>query len=117
MLLMLLCLARAPLRCADTRTHTRTHTHTHTQTHRYALNCSKLEMLGWRQRTTFDEGLRRTMEWYAQDDGRSWEAEACEHALLPHSYIDGDGLTSGTRSLCANEDDELDDALRSAGVF
>ena len=84
---------------------------------RYALNCSKLEMLGWRQRTSFDEGLQRAMEWYEQDGGRSWEAEACEHALLPHSYIDGDGLTSGTRSLCANEDDELDDALRSAGVF
>lgn len=46
----------------------------------------------------------------------SWEPEACEHALLPHSYIDGDGLTSGVRSLCA-EDDELDDVLRSAGVF
>ena len=50
------------------------------------------------------------------DGGMSWEPEACEHALLPHSYIDGDGLTSGVRSLCA-EDDELDDALRSAGVF
>ena len=48
--------------------------------------------------------------------GRSWEPEACQHALMPHSYIDGDGLTSGTRSLCA-EDDELDAALRSAGVF
>jgi dTDP-glucose 4,6-dehydratase len=82
----------------------------------YALDCSKLEKLGWRQRTSFDEGLQHCLEWYAEDQGRSWEPEACEHALLPHSYIDGDGLTSGTRSLCAG-DDELDDALRSAGVF
>lgn len=83
---------------------------------RYALNCSKLELLGWRQRTSFDQGLKRCLEWYEEDGGMSWEPEACEHALLPHSYIDGDGLTSGVRSLCA-EDDELDDVLRSAGVF
>ena len=82
---------------------------------RYALDCSKLETLGWRQKTSFAEGLQRCLEWYEKDDGRSWEPQACEHALLPHSYIDGDGLTSGVRFV--NEDDELDDALRSAGVF
>jgi dTDP-glucose 4,6-dehydratase len=37
---------------------------------RYALDTSKLQGLGWRPEVDFDEGLRRTVEWYR--DNRSW---------------------------------------------
>ncbi|MCX8012913.1 MAG: GDP-mannose 4,6-dehydratase, partial [Rectinema sp.] len=32
---------------------------------RYAIDCSRIKTeLGWRQRVTFDEGLRATVRWY-----------------------------------------------------
>ena len=31
---------------------------------RYALDTGKLQGLGWSPQVTFDEGLRRTVEWY-----------------------------------------------------
>jgi dTDP-glucose 4,6-dehydratase len=32
---------------------------------RYAINCDKLKSeLGWKQRHTFNSGLRQTIEWY-----------------------------------------------------
>ena len=37
---------------------------------RYALDTGKLQGLGWSPEVTFDEGLRRTVEWYR--DNRSW---------------------------------------------
>jgi dTDP-glucose 4,6-dehydratase len=37
---------------------------------RYSLDTSKLRALGWSPATSFDEGLRRTVEWYR--DNRSW---------------------------------------------
>jgi dTDP-glucose 4,6-dehydratase len=37
---------------------------------RYAMDGSKLAALGWRPRVTFDEGLPRTVSWYA--DNRDW---------------------------------------------
>lgn len=34
---------------------------------RYALNCSKVKLLsGWEPKTGFEEGLKRTIEWYRQ---------------------------------------------------
>jgi len=38
---------------------------------RYAIDCSRIKKeLGWRQRVTFDEGLRKTVRWYL--DNRTW---------------------------------------------
>jgi dTDP-glucose 4,6-dehydratase len=37
---------------------------------RYALDTSKLQELGWRPEVAFEEGLRRTVEWYR--DNREW---------------------------------------------
>jgi len=37
---------------------------------RYALDCSKIRALGWMPRMPFEEGLDRTISWYA--DNRSW---------------------------------------------
>ena len=37
---------------------------------RYSLATAKLRALGWTPQTTFDDGLRRTVEWYR--DNRAW---------------------------------------------
>jgi len=37
---------------------------------RYAMDGSKLRALGWRNRTSFDEGLARTVDWFR--DNESW---------------------------------------------
>jgi len=31
---------------------------------RYALDCSKIKSLGWKAKTTWEEGLRKTISWY-----------------------------------------------------
>lgn len=36
---------------------------------RYAIDCSKIKKeLGWKQKSTFDEGLRQTVHWYLTND-------------------------------------------------
>jgi dTDP-glucose 4,6-dehydratase len=52
---------------------------------RYALDCGKLRALGWQRRTSFDEGLAQTVEWFREN--RAWwepiksgEAYAAYHA-------------------------------------
>ena len=35
---------------------------------RYALDCSKIEKLGWRSSYTFEEALERTVRWYSEND-------------------------------------------------
>jgi len=37
---------------------------------RYSLDTAKLRGLGWQPRTTFEEGLRATVEWYSEN--RAW---------------------------------------------
>jgi len=37
---------------------------------RYALDCSKLRALGWERRTSFDEGLAATVQWFREH--RQW---------------------------------------------
>jgi len=31
---------------------------------RYSLNCEKIKKLGWKPKTEFEEGLKKTIEWY-----------------------------------------------------
>jgi dTDP-D-glucose 4,6-dehydratase len=38
---------------------------------RYAVDATKLQMLGWRQKTRFEDGLRTTVEWYRKF-GEEW---------------------------------------------
>jgi dTDP-glucose 4,6-dehydratase len=35
---------------------------------RYSLSCDKLKSLGWRPQVPFEEGLRRTVEWYQANE-------------------------------------------------
>ncbi|KAM5365798.1 hypothetical protein ACJA88_012312 [Fusarium oxysporum] len=39
---------------------------------RYAVDATKLKMLGWTQKTSFDEGLRRTIDWYKRYGDKWW---------------------------------------------
>ncbi|KAL2476464.1 Trifunctional UDP-glucose 4 [Abeliophyllum distichum] len=48
---------------------------------RYFLDDQKLKNLGWLERTTWDEGLRKTMEWYTSNP--DWWGDV-SGALLPH---------------------------------
>jgi len=38
---------------------------------RYSLDCSKIKALGWRQRHSVEEGLKKTIAWY-QDHLMWW---------------------------------------------
>ncbi|KAL2943344.1 Trifunctional UDP-glucose 4 6-dehydratase/UDP-4-keto-6-deoxy-D-glucose 3 5-epimerase/UDP-4-keto-L-rhamnose-reductase RHM1 [Bienertia sinuspersici] len=48
---------------------------------RYFLDDEKLKILGWSERTTWEEGLRKTMEWYTSNP--DWWGDV-SGALLPH---------------------------------
>ncbi|KAJ6292853.1 hypothetical protein OIU78_024931 [Salix suchowensis] len=48
---------------------------------RYFLDDQKLKILGWSEKTTWEEGLRKTMEWYTQNP--DWWGDVTG-ALLPH---------------------------------
>jgi dTDP-D-glucose 4,6-dehydratase len=57
---------------------------------RYALSPSKLESLGWRQTVSWQDGLKRTKEWYHQlisnNNPTSYWSEFYS-ALQPHPQI------------------------------
>lgn len=38
----------------------------------YWTDASKLKVLGWKQRTIFDEGLIETIKWYLNEDDAFW---------------------------------------------
>ncbi|XP_051134920.1 trifunctional UDP-glucose 4,6-dehydratase/UDP-4-keto-6-deoxy-D-glucose 3,5-epimerase/UDP-4-keto-L-rhamnose-reductase RHM3-like [Andrographis paniculata] len=48
---------------------------------RYFLDDQKLKNLGWAERTTWEEGLKKTMEWYTNNP--DWWGDV-SGALLPH---------------------------------
>ncbi|XP_061376215.1 trifunctional UDP-glucose 4,6-dehydratase/UDP-4-keto-6-deoxy-D-glucose 3,5-epimerase/UDP-4-keto-L-rhamnose-reductase RHM1-like [Gastrolobium bilobum] len=48
---------------------------------RYFLDDEKLKNLGWSERTTWEEGLRKTMDWYVKNP--DWWGDV-SGALLPH---------------------------------
>lgn len=52
---------------------------------RYAIDDSKIRDLGWEQQTSFDEGLKRTVEWYARF-GEVWWGDI-SHVLTPFPMV------------------------------
>ena len=48
---------------------------------RYSLDVSKLEQLGWKATTSFEEGLNRTVDWYL-NHRNNWERT--NEALVAH---------------------------------
>jgi dTDP-glucose 4,6-dehydratase len=39
---------------------------------RYAVDATKLKILGWTQKTSFDEGLKKTVDWYKHYGDKWW---------------------------------------------
>lgn len=70
---------------------------------RYTLNTSKLNNLGWKVNVDFDEGMKRTIEWYdnvlsedakhpyklneKHDGAKHWEN--IDEAIVPHPRLNG----------------------------
>ena len=53
---------------------------------RYFIDCSKLLALGWTQQVSWEEGLRKTVEWYSTEDLRSFWGDFAP-ALTPHPSL------------------------------
>ena len=53
---------------------------------RYTLNTSKLNNLGWKVNVDFNEGLKRTIEWYKLNE-KNWEN--IDEAIVPHPRLNG----------------------------
>lgn len=51
---------------------------------RYTLNTSKLNNLGWKVNVDFDEGLKRTIEWFKLNE-KHWEN--IDEAIVPHPRL------------------------------
>lgn len=63
---------------------------------RYFLDDQKLKKLGWSEKTTWEEGLKKTMEWYIENP--EWWGDV-SGALLPHPrmlMMPGDKLSDGS---------------------
>lgn len=69
---------------------------------RYAVDGSKLRSLGWKPKTSFKEGLEKTVEWYRQW-GDTWWGDI-NAALTPFPVIEG-------RKLVSEQHDELQDLV------
>jgi len=51
---------------------------------RYAINSEKLKKLGWSIQVDFEEGMKRTIDWYLAGNTKNWETAAIEAALAAH---------------------------------
>ncbi|CDY32340.1 BnaC01g36590D [Brassica napus] len=77
---------------------------------RYFLDDQKLKKLGWSELTTWEEGLRKTMEWYTENP--DWWGDVTG-ALLPHPRM---LMMPGDR-LCDNCDDDHKDVADGNQTF
>ncbi|XP_010417456.1 PREDICTED: trifunctional UDP-glucose 4,6-dehydratase/UDP-4-keto-6-deoxy-D-glucose 3,5-epimerase/UDP-4-keto-L-rhamnose-reductase RHM1 isoform X2 [Camelina sativa] len=68
---------------------------------RYFLDDEKLKKLGWSERTTWEEGLKKTMDWYTQNP--EWWGDV-SGALLPHPRM---LMMPGGRHFDGSEDNSL----------
>ncbi|KQK07079.1 trifunctional UDP-glucose 4,6-dehydratase/UDP-4-keto-6-deoxy-D-glucose 3,5-epimerase/UDP-4-keto-L-rhamnose-reductase RHM2 [Brachypodium distachyon] len=50
--------------------------------HRYFIDDQKLKALGWSERTSWEEGIKKTADWYVKHGADWWGAVSA--ALLPH---------------------------------
>ena len=52
---------------------------------RYAVDATKLRTLGWEQKTSFEDGLRVTVDWY-REFGKGWWGDV-EEVLTPFPIV------------------------------
>lgn len=59
---------------------------------RYYICDDKLAALGWKETIPWEEGLKKTIEWYLEQNIEEyWDAADVERALQPHPVIQGQG--------------------------
>jgi UDP-glucose 4,6-dehydratase len=54
---------------------------------RYYIGSQKLQALGWEQRVPWEEGLKRTMDWYLSNDCQQYWQGDLDLALRPHPVV------------------------------
>jgi dTDP-D-glucose 4,6-dehydratase len=81
---------------------------------RYATDGSKLASLGWQPRTSFDEGLRKTVDWYRRF-GDVWWGDI-SRVLTPFPVVEGteiwtreehDDLSSSDGELATGDNSDM----------
>lgn len=53
---------------------------------RYSLDCSKTKKLGWQPKTSFEEGIKKTIQWYVENEGW-WKKLKAKDPSRPSSNI------------------------------
>ena len=56
---------------------------------RYAVDATKLRELGWEQKTSLEEGLKTTVDWYSRF-GETWWGDI-SHVLTPFPVVNDEG--------------------------
>lgn len=52
----------------------------------YLIDDRKLRELGWREKTEWEEGLRKTVECYKENGGSWWSEEVVSRSLVPQPW-------------------------------
>ena len=56
--------------------------------HSYHIDSSRLRALGWEPTVAWEDGLKRTLDWYAENED-FWEEDVVHASLLPHPHFTG----------------------------
>lgn len=54
---------------------------------RYYIGCDKLQALGWHERTSWEEGLKKTVDWYLATKCDDYWKGDIDQALQPHPVV------------------------------
>ena len=64
---------------------------------RYYICDNKLNTLGWREKTSWEDGLKKTIDWYLQHGFQEfWDNGDVEAALQPHPVMHPQQMLAGT---------------------
>ena len=55
---------------------------------RYQIDSTRLRSLGWEERVSWEEGLRKTVDWYLENSN-NWPSELVDAALTAHPRMVG----------------------------
>ncbi|KAG5982942.1 hypothetical protein E4U55_001078 [Claviceps digitariae] len=81
---------------------------------RYAVDGTKLRMLGWKQKTNLQDGLKTTVDWYCKY-GESWWGDI-SHVLTPFPIVSEGHIVPDIEHLMKDEPMGRADDDSSAGV-
>ncbi|KAK8203733.1 dTDP-D-glucose 4,6-dehydratase [Phyllosticta capitalensis] len=79
--------------------------------HRYATDGTKLAQLGWRQKTSFDEGLKITVDWYRKF-GEVWWGDI-GRILTPFPVVEGNEIFTAEEHAALDEEPPTEEDERT----